>query len=326
MKKTAKSLRLAALLLCAFICVGVFSACTDVAPATVSSGGGTDETVPKSKPVEEGRPSEAAPSQPDEVLTSGYEPEAPPAAYAERVSYFTNLSIGADVHDVFFNNSVFVGNSIMLHFSGYASAKRTTVPGFFGDAYFFAAASFSMYNNKHQKPSSPDCALPSYKGERLNIGEAVEKMEVKTVYLSLMALNDIALYSDGATGVAETYKLTTQLIDELKGKNSDIIIVIISNTYLHSTGNSSAKKLNNGTIGELNGKMLDYCNANAIDFINVATVLNDDGGSLGTEFCNDLGSAAPCHLNTYAYNAWTKILRDYAAQKTAGNYKNPEKM
>lgn len=249
-----------------------------------------------------------------------------PVDYSERVAYYTNYELTADVNDAYFNDSVFVGNSIMLHYKNYVTSARGSVSGLLGNANFFAAASFSFYNNKNQTADQSDCAWPVYQGEKLNITSAVNKMGVQTVYLSLMALNDIAIYKDGMTGVDETFVLLTALIDELKNTNSNLNIVIIGNTYLHSSSNNMGNKLNNGSIHTFNTKVLDYCNQNGLDFIDVAYALVDDNGCLGTEFCSDVGSSVACHLNKNAFNAWTELLRDYAGKKQAGRWANPTEL
>ena len=249
-----------------------------------------------------------------------------PESYAERVAYYTNYELSADVNDAYFNDSVFVGNSIMLHYKNYVTAGRASNNSLLGNASFFAAASFSFYNNKNQKADQADCAWPSYQGEKLNITDAVRKMGVKTVYLSLMALNDIAIYKDGITGVNETYNLLVALIDELKTVNPDLNIVIIGNTYLHSSSNNMSHKLNNGSIHTFNTRVLDYCNQNGLDFVDVAYALIDDNGCLGTEFCSDVGSSVACHLNSHAFNAWTEQLRDYAGKKQANRWANPTEL
>lgn len=248
-----------------------------------------------------------------------------PEDYELRVNYYKNLEIGYDLEDSFFNNSVFVGNSIMYHFDKYVSAKRAADPSFLGKAYFFAGPSFSFYNNKHQTPDSPDCALPSFRGNPMTIIDAVEEMNVGTVYLSLMALNDIAIYRDSETGINETYNLVTALIEEIKGKG--VKVVVLSNTYLHASSDRAGNKLNNGSISTLNIRVLDYCNLNGIDFIDIASVLLTDEGALGDVFCSDIGSASfACHLTEYSYNAWTEILRDYADKKQNGTWINPTSM
>ncbi len=249
-----------------------------------------------------------------------------PESYDERVAYYSNMTMAADVYDNYFNDSVFVGNSIMLHYRNYVTDKRSSVSNFMGNANFFASASFSMYNNKNQKATDDDCVWPSFRGEKMTVEAAVKAMGVKTVYLSLMALNDIALYSDGMKGVEETYKLCVEMIENLKNDNPDINIVVLSNTYLYK-GSNGMKKLNNGSISTLNVRVLDYCNDNGIDFVDIATVLLDNDKCLASEFCSDKDSStAACHLTKYAYNAWTEILRDYAKKKSNGEWVNPTEM
>lgn len=320
--------RFIALISAVMLLIGAFTACVsiEVEPEDPSStppaSSSVDDKSLADSSVDSGdvEPSASQPASQEPVYTPIY-----PADYDERVAYYTNMTLQADVNDVYFNDSVFVGNSIMLHYKNYVTSNRAST-SLLGNASFFAAASFSLYNNKNQKPTDADCALPVYQGEKLNIKQAVEKMQVKTVYLSLMALNDIALYKDGITGVEETYKLFTELVEELHTEFPDIAVVVLSNTHLHSSS-SGMKKLNNGTIQTLNVKVLDFCNDNGLDYIDVSEVLLDGENCLGTEFCSDVGSAtAACHLTSAAYNAWTEILRDYAAKKTAGTWVNPTEL
>ncbi len=312
--------RFTALILGLILIISALTACVSIDMGDIS-----DESSEQSKtPAASNDSSEETTQQPSSEETSEVLAYAPiyPENYAERTAYYANLPIEADVNDGYFDDSVFVGNSIMLHYKNYVADKRVALPDLLGNAKFFAAASFSLYNNKHQKPTDKDCALPVYRGEKLNIMQAVEAMEAKTVYLSLMALNDIALYKDGETGVNETFELFKELVADLKESFPNINIVVMSNTYLHKSS-SGMKKLNNTTVNNLNNKVLEYCNANGYDYIDVTQVLVDTEGCLGTEFCSDVGASVSCHLNSTAYNAWTEILRDYAEKKAADRWVNP---
>lgn len=315
-----------AMILCAALCASAFTACVSIEnlgdSSELESKGGEES---KAEEQSNAPSSEQPDSSEDETSEAPVYSTVYPESYEERVAYYSNMAVEADVNDGYFNDSVFVGNSIMLHYKNYVSAKRSGVPELLGNASFFAAASFSLYNNKNQKPTDADCALPIYRGEKLNISQAVDAMGVKTVYLSLMALNDIALYKDGETGVEETYVLFTKLVEELKSTYPELKIVVINNTYLHSSS-AGMKKLNNANVKKLNVKVLDYCNLNGYDYIDVNEVLLDDSNNLGTEFCSDVGSSAACHLTTAAYNAWTHILRDYAAKKSNGKWANPTQL
>lgn len=314
------------MLLCAATALNLF-ACTEVALDEDSSAGSAPESkaafeessAPDGSSEYEETTEEASSSQSASPAYSTVYPES----YNERAVYYgEHWTMKYDYNDSYFNNSVFIGNSIMYHYAQFAAKQRTADSTFLGDAMFFAAPSFSMYNNKHQTADSADCALPSYKGQAMNISDAVAAMNVGSVYLSLMALNDIAIYSDGMTGIDETYKLVVELIGELKEAKPTLKIAVLSNTYLHSSRDSAKNKLNNGSISTLNIRVLDYCNENGIDFIDVSTALLDDADCLGDAFCSD----GHCHLTSYAYNAWTHILRDYAAKKKEGTWVNPPYM
>ncbi len=311
--------------LCIALCLSSFVSCVDVEIEDGNSSSSTDvnssaESSSADVTSNESTEDSKADSS-EEYIPPVYTPIYP-ESYTERVAYYTNFELSADVNDAYFNDSVFVGNSIMLHYKNYITNGRATNNSLLGNASFFAAASFSFYNNKNQKAEQSDCAWPVYRGEKMNISSAVSAMNVKTVYLSLMALNDIAIYKDGITGVNETYNLVVELIGELKTANPDLNVVIISNTYLHSSNNSMSKKLNNGSIHTFNTRVLDYCNQNGIDFVDVAYALIDDSGCLGTEFCSD----NYCHLTKAAYNAWTEQLRDYAGKKQEGKWANPTEL
>ncbi len=321
--------------LCLMLALLMFAGCT---PVEMDDGESKSESKTESKTESVSAPetTEDSTSEAESIIVEessavadGYQkPEILDKSYSERSQYFGEYwKVEYDLNDTYFKNSVFVGNSIMLHFKNYTERKRAADKSFLGNANFFAAASFSYYNNAHQTADSKDCALPSFRGQPMNITQAVGEMNIGTVYLSLMALNDIAIYKDGMTGILETYDLFLELIEELKTEYPAVKIVVISNTYLHSSSDNASHKLNNGSISDLNIRVLDYCNQNGIDFIDVASVLLDDSDCLGTEFCSDVGSStAACHLTDYAYNAWTFILRDYAANKLAGTWENPKSM
>lgn len=323
--------KITAFTLCLCLMAGLFAACVSI--ENLDGISVESPSKPAESSAEAVESSEEAPSVAPEPSSTEEEPSsadpvyAPvyPEGYDERVTYYSNMKLTADVDDIFFNDSVFVGNSVMLHFKNYVTSNRAIVPDLLGNSQFFAAASFSFYNNKHQNPTDEDCALPVLMGENMNIKQAVEKLGAKTVYLSLMALNDIALYKDGATGIAETYTLFTELVEDLKQSFPETAVVVMGNTYLHKNSNGM-QKLNNRNVNELNRKVLDYCNAKGLDFIEVGEVLLDADNCLGTEFCSDVGADVACHLNSNAYNAWMEILRDYAAKKNAGTWANPTEL
>lgn len=271
------------------------------------------ESSSESEPVEsEPVESEPVESEPDEdssvVLDGGTDPivQAP-------------SGISANGVDSYFNNSLFVGHSVIVHFYNRVSNWRTNVSSdILGDALFCCTSSFSVYNNIYQTPESQNNVLPKYRGTPYNIEDLPAATGRDTIYLSLMGLNDLGMVGTADTCAEEVTKETAQCIEDIKAKNPDVKIVILASTYL--TRDQSYPKLNNRNLSLLNSKVLEYCNANGIDFIDVASPLRDGGGYLASCYSSD----DYCHLTTDAYYIWMDALRDYASKKAAGTWKNPQ--
>ncbi len=261
---------------------------------------------PSSEPVSEGEPTYVVPE------------DYPYQNIASLDSY----TIKDDPLDEYFRDSVFIGNSIMVHFYNYVSAKRATYSDFLGKCKFLAA---SAYSPKLEFDSNPQTQyMIKYQGEYMHVWDAVQKMGAKTAYVSLMALNELGLHPN-ATCAEDTFDNMVRMLDKIKEVNPGINIVVLSNTYMVNTCNY--KNLNNKNIYKLNSLMLDYCNANNIAFLDVTTPLTVDG-YLKTSYCidPDPNSGNGCHLQQKCYNSWVAVLRNYAYAMQNGGYKNIEVM
>ncbi len=261
---------------------------------------------PSSEPVSEGEPTYVVPE------------DYPYQNIASLDSY----TIKDDPLDEYFRDSVFIGNSIMVHFYNYVSAKRATYSDFLGKCKFLAA---SAYSPKLEFDSNPQTQyMIKYQGEYMHVWDAVQKMGAKTAYVSLMALNELGLHPN-ATCAEDTFDNMVRMLDKIKEVNPGINIVVLSNTYMVNTFNY--KNLNNKNIYKLNSLMLDYCNANNIAFLDVTTPLTVDG-YLKTSYCidPDPNSGNGCHLQQKCYNSWVAVLRNYAYAMQNGGYKNIEVM
>ncbi|MDD4125739.1 MAG: hypothetical protein PHW77_08475 [Eubacteriales bacterium] len=242
----------------------------------------------------------------------------------ETLDGITFSTLTSSVYDEYFTDSIFIGNSIMVHFYNFYSQKRSKYPGFLGGSKFFASSNFSSLEDS--KAVSDGSWHPKYGGTKMNSADAVAESGVSTVYLSVMALNEIALHNT-ATCVDDTFNTTINLINSIKAKSPNVNIVILSNTYMVYNHNSYGR-LNNGNISALNNKMLEYCNTNGLDFIDVSTFLMN-GNVLADKYCTDyqVGEGYNgCHLTNDAYSLWTATLRNYAYLKQNNAWTNPEFM
>ena len=220
--------------------------------------------------------------------------------------------------DEYFKDSVIVGDSVMLGFKNYVGQKRATNSGFLSSAKFHVGGSYGVHNAL--QPVSSKSVHPLFGGDQTTIEDAVKAMGAERVFI-LFGLNDVGLYSEGK-GPEETFEKYKQLLLKIKEKNPNTEIVILSATYLYEPYDKQMVKLTTKKLRALNQLMLDYCNKNGIDYIDVATALSDSKGYLKPVYCSD----EKCHLTNAAYDVWTDILRAYAAQKLDGKYKNVSSM
>ena len=220
--------------------------------------------------------------------------------------------------DEYFKNSVIVGDSVMLGFKNYVGQKRATNTGFFSSLKFHVGGSYGVYNAL--APVSSKSVHPLFGGEQTTIEDAVKAMGAERVFI-LFGLNDLGLYPAGE-GPAETLENYKKLFSKIKEKNPNTEIVILSATYLYEPWDKKMVKLTSKNLRALNQLMLEYCNDNGMDYIDVATALADSKGYLRPEYCSD----EECHLTNAAYDVWTNILRAYAADKLDGKYSNVSSM
>ncbi len=223
--------------------------------------------------------------------------------------------------DAFFNDSVFVGNSIMLGYQKFANKQRAgNIPDFLGNSKFFVAGSFGVYHNNRTPASKENSCNPSYEGVKYSVEDAVGVMNAKTVYINFMGLNDLSLYYDSENCSRKCADDVIKLIRKINDRYPDVNVVILSATYLTASRNNRPS-LNNKNLSMLNNYLLEYCNENGLDFVDIASQLTEKG-CLADKYASD----GYCHIWTDGYKVWTAILRDYAVRKMNGTYTNPERM
>ena len=217
---------------------------------------------------------------------------------------------------------MFIGSSAMVHFYNFIPTRNPRFP-VFRRLQVFSSSTIPHWRTQSRLAKTPH---PKYQNEKMKCADAVSQSGVKRVFLSLMALNEIAIH-DQETCVDDNLQTTINLINSIKQKNPDAEVVILSNTYMVYNFNSYPK-LNNGNISALNNKMLEYCNQNGIDFIDLSTFLMD-GNVLADKYCKDAareGDNKGCHLTNEAYALWTATLRNYACLKLNNAWTNPASM
>lgn len=206
----------------------------------------------------------------------------------------------------YYDNSVFIGDSIMLGFRNY-SAKAET---FVHDIDFLAAGSYSAGNA--MKPVAGKNVHPMYKGKKYQVWDAVPLIGSERAFI-LLGMNDVSPL--GLEGARDTYK---EVIEKIEEKSPGIEIHIISVTYtLKGQGKG---KLNNTNIGKYNVLLQEMAKENGWGYIDLCTPISDGEGNLKEEYCSD----GFVHLSKSAYAVWEEELIRYAEEQFAGQEAEPK--
>ena len=209
--------------------------------------------------------------------------------------------------DSFFENSVFVGDSVMMGFRNYILRQEE---GFMGNPEFLVSGSYSL--RMALNPVSDKTIHPIYQGEQRLIWDSMSMLGVKKAFIAL-GLNDIGMLS-----VEDTYENYQKVISAIYEANPDIAIYVISTTNIYN--GSEVGNLNNENVRLLNQKMKNYCARSKEEFIDIADYLIDENGYLKEEYCSD----NYVHQTPAAYDIWVQVLRKFASDHQDFNKQNEE--
>ncbi len=204
----------------------------------------------------------------------------------------------------FFDDAVFVGDSISLGWRNYVSKIRKSDSLFFGGsdgAQFLVSGSLGAANSLWAV--NGESVHPSYQGEQMQLWQSIPLTGAKKVFI-MFGLNDVGLY-----GVEKTIENFGTLFGKIKAAVPDVQFYVLSATYVKAGGERG--KLTSANLRALNLALIDFCHANGYEFINIADPLADTDGNLKAAYCSD----GYVHQTTAAYDVWTALLKGYAASK-----------
>lgn len=197
--------------------------------------------------------------------------------------------------DAYFDNTVLIGDSIMVGMRNFAARRADT---YLGKLQFLAAGSFSV--NHALRPIVGNNIQPLYQGQKRHVWESTALMGAKRVFL-LLGMNDMNI--SGAEGTAQKYKT---LLDQIQETTPEAELHVISLTY--TLAGKGVNKLNNNEIRRYNALLSQMADENGWGFLDLATPLSDANGDLAAAYCSD----NYVHQTNAAYEVWSQCLRAYA--------------
>ncbi len=310
---------------------------SSLADSSAPESSKADSSVPDSSAPESSKADSSVPdsSAVDSSMTDSSEEESSKEESSEE-SVYVPVDLNAPLVEIpndlkyepideFFNNSVFIGYSIMMHFGRYTDNWRDTIDyRILGTAEFRCGVGMSFTGNEYQDPSDPQTPLPKHNGVAYHFEDLPAAMGVDAIYLGLTPYSDMrsGSVSDCAYNGAQTVKRT---LVKIKENNPNVRIVVLAGTY--NTGEDvndalNYSRVNNANIRKYNNYVLSYCNELGIDFVDVATPMTNGNGYFVKEWASD----GEYHIRQEPYKIWIQVLRDYAARKDAGTWQNRTEM
>lgn len=206
------------------------------------------------------------------------------------------LPAGGRVDDSYFDDAVFIGDSVSEKLNMYVAKVRKTGGPVLGKANFLTAVSFGSRNAL--KPVSSGSLHPAYNGKKMLLEDAIAAMGAKKIYI-MFGMNDVQV-----SGIEKSLENMKELLRRIHKKNPDAIFFIESATPRCGSGNPTTKDLFCYDLA-----LYEMCAelGEGVYFVDVAYALRDAKGDLYKDCCADTGSMA-LHLNEKGCKVWLEYL------------------
>ena len=205
------------------------------------------------------------------------------------------------VDDSYFNDCLFVGDSVSEKLRLFVSQERKENPTYLGNARFITASSFSARNALREVTETS--LHPSWQGQKMRLEDLIPLTGATKVYI-MLGMNDA-----GISGYKEAAQNLMTLIGLIQEKSPDIQIFIETATPRLSGTHPTTKQLLafNLQVNEYVQQLGDP-NVNIVD---VAFVMRDEEGKLKAEYCSDPDNMA-IHFTNAGCRAWVDYLYTHA--------------
>ena len=200
----------------------------------------------------------------------------------------------------YFQGAYVVGDSVAYGFQLYANRNRGN-SAILQNLGFLTRGSFSAHNAF--SAISSKSVHPLLQGAQHHIWDSLQLVGAKHAFL-FFGLNDLNI--GGVPGTVDYY---TRLIQQIRAINPEIEITILSTTPMYQ--GSEKGQLTNANIDALNQEMQTLGESNGWDYLDLATSLKAENGTLAAQYCSD----HYVHETNAAYQIWLQRFHDYAAAK-----------
>ena len=236
-----------------------------------------------------------APSRAKSRVQSRAKPSVEPSKPQPQPSKPKQPSNGSPVSSDWFDDALFIGDSVTLKLWYYSDN------GSLGDAEFLCAGSLG-YNNALWDLYHPDNVHPTLNGEKVTVDEGARIINPNKIFI-MLGMNDIGLY--GVDGAVDGMR---ELVRRIHNNCPDADIYIESVTPMLE--DMQLTYLNNTTIAEFDRKAEAYCNEMGYHYLDIASAVGDGYGNLVYEYCSD-AAAMGLHFSDAGCYQWVEYLKNH---------------
>lgn len=216
--------------------------------------------------------------------------------YTALVDSFARVPECDPVDVSYFDDAVFVGDSVSLRLQYYCTAN-----GGLGDATFLCSGSLSATNALWGVGS--ESVHPSYQGKKMLVEDGIAACGAKKAYI-MLGMNNISFGIENATNDMVT------LMDRILEKSPDVTLIIQAVTPMTASSRIYSNALNNEKIDEYNEAMRQICQERGWYFLDVNTQFKDENNQLVRTYCSDPDEMG-IHFSNAAAEIWINYLKTH---------------
>ena len=188
--------------------------------------------------------------------------------------------------DISMDDALFIGDSRTVGLMEYAGIDG---------ADYFCTVGMSVYNI-HKKPVS----VPNV--GKVTLTELLNSKKYGKIYI-MLGINEVGYK------ISSTVEKYSELIEFVKGKQSDAVIFIQANLHVTKSRSDSDKVVNNTAINVLNAELAKLADGKSKFYLDANILFDDKTGALSSDKSED-----STHLYAKYYSEWGKwIIRQTAS-------------
>ncbi|MGI6687823.1 MAG: GDSL-type esterase/lipase family protein [Christensenellales bacterium] len=216
----------------------------------------------------------------------------------------TLLMCAALAEDNFFDQTVFVGDSILRSVGIYQAKRLKEGESLLNGAQFLAADGYKLSTGS-RKQSNPNHINLIQNGKPVTPAEGILNLEVKRAFV-MLGLNDKVGYY-----LEKNLRNYERMITRILEANPGLDLIVLSVTPVVKIGQS--KLIRQSYIDQFNQGLQALCEKKGVDFWDVSSALKDAEGYLNPDYSYDQW----IHLNNQGIQALIAALDEKAGERGA---------